>query len=64
MSVLAGIEGRISQAKRLYHRAALAPLLVRAVILVAASASLFLAFPPVALLQLMIFLPVLFPGRS
>jgi hypothetical protein len=61
MSLLADIGTRIDQVGRLYRRASLAPALVRVVILAAASVSLLLAFPPVVFLQLLIFLPALFP---
>ncbi len=57
----AGVEGRIDQATRMYKRAALGPALVRLVILVAASAALFLAFPVEPALQCAIIVPILFP---
>jgi hypothetical protein len=60
-ALIAGVDARVSRVVRVFKRASLAPTLVRLFILVAASASLFLAFPPVALLQLAILLPALFP---
>jgi hypothetical protein len=59
--VLAALEARSRQASRTVRQAALAPTLVRVVILVAASASMFLAYPPTVVLQLVILLPALFP---
>jgi hypothetical protein len=60
-TLIAGVEARFSRAKRVIQRMALAPTLVRLVILVAGTAAMLLAFPPVAPLLLAILLPVLFP---
>ena len=59
--LIAGVEARFSRIKRVFRRMALAPTLVRLVILVAGVAAMLLAFPLTPPLLLAVLLPVLFP---
>jgi len=59
--VLESVRGRGRALKRDIKRAQPAAMIIRLVVMLAASAALLLAYPPVIGLQVLIFLPALFP---